>query len=111
MQEMYTELANLRWQLGLRMISSGRVLVTDRLHATVIGALLGVPTFFYDALAIGSYAKVGRTMHLARESSPACTEAALRSWHVVGESEEGATEAAVRRAVNHVLLKRAGDRD
>lgn len=102
---MYTELAELRWQLGLRMISAGRVLVTNRLHATVLGALLGVPTFFYDALSVHGYAKIGGTMHLARESSPACTEAALRSWHVTGESEADSTEAALIRAVNHLRRK------
>lgn len=58
-QELYTELAELRWQLGLRMISAGKLLVTDRLHATVLGALLGVPTFYYDALSVHGYAKIG----------------------------------------------------
>lgn len=102
---MYTELAELRWQLGLRMISAGKVLVTNRLHATVLGALSGVPTFFYDALAVHGYAKIGGTMHLARESSPACTEAALESWHVTGESEAESTEAALMRAVHHLSRK------
>ncbi|MEW5312277.1 MAG: hypothetical protein WDW38_003924 [Sanguina aurantia] len=104
-QEMYTELAELRWQLGLRMISNGKVLITNRLHATVIGALLGVPTFYYDSLAFEGYSKVRGTIHLARTSSEACTESALRSWHVTGESEAESAEAALHRAVKHLQLR------
>lgn len=102
---MYTELAELRWHLGLRMISNGKVLITNRLHATVIGALLGVPTFYFDSLAFNGYSKVGGTIHLARKSSEACTEAALRSWHVTGESEAESIEAALHRAVKHLQLR------
>lgn len=97
-QESYTELADLRWQVGLRMISAGQILVTNRLHATVIGALLGIPTFYYDSLAIAGYGKVGGTMHLARKSSDSCTDMALRSWHVTAGSETDSAEAAMTRA-------------
>lgn len=100
-QEMYTELADLRWQLGLRIISAGRILITNRLHATVIGALLGIPTFYYDSLAVAGYGKLQGTIHLARQSSEACTETALRSWHVTGNSEAESAEAAMKRAARY----------
>lgn len=100
-QEMYTELADLRWQSGLRVISAGKMLITNRLHATVIGALLGIPTFYYDSLAIEGYGKVGGAMHMARESSEACTEMALRSWHMTLGSEADKVEAAMTRAAKY----------
>lgn len=96
---MYTELAATRWHLGLRMASEGGMLITNRLHATVLGALLGVPTFYYSGHRVRGYNKLGGTMRLARSSSAACTEEALQSWHAVADTELEELAAAMQMAV------------
>lgn len=44
----FNALAEARVQRGLRMLSSGRVVVTDRLHAHILSTLLGVPNIVLD---------------------------------------------------------------
>jgi pyruvyl transferase EpsO len=46
--EVYNALARRRLERGCRLITSGRVLVTNRLHGQVLAMLLGVPHFISD---------------------------------------------------------------
>jgi pyruvyl transferase EpsO len=62
----YQRLAEGRLTFGMRMISTGRVLVTDRLHAHILAVLAGIP----NVLVSDRYGKT-RDVHYAwtRESS------------------------------------------
>ncbi len=44
----FAELAALRLALGLRLLSRGRVVVTDRLHAAILALLAGIPHVALD---------------------------------------------------------------
>jgi pyruvyl transferase EpsO len=52
----YDQLANLRIGRGMTLISRGRQLISDRLHAHIIGTLLDVPQVMLD----NNYGKIGR---------------------------------------------------
>lgn len=52
----YDELASLRVERGLRLLSRGRVIITDRLHVHILSTLLGIPHVCLD----NSYGKIGR---------------------------------------------------
>jgi exopolysaccharide biosynthesis predicted pyruvyltransferase EpsI len=54
--ELYTALAWKRYRRGVEILSQGRVVVTDRLHAHIISLLLDVPHVVLD----NSYGKLGR---------------------------------------------------
>lgn len=55
--EAYEALAWLRVDRGLRLLSRGRVIATDRLHGHILGLCLGIPQVVLD----NSYHKVGST--------------------------------------------------
>jgi exopolysaccharide biosynthesis predicted pyruvyltransferase EpsI len=44
----WTQLAALRLQRGAALLAEGRVLLTDRLHAALLGCLLGMPVVALD---------------------------------------------------------------
>ena len=52
----YKAAADLRVRRGTRLLSSGRAIVTDRLHTHILSLLLGIPHAVLD----NSYGKVGR---------------------------------------------------
>src|SRR5262249_180799 len=52
--QFYTALANRQLRRGTQLLSSGRVVLTDRLHAHVIALLLQIPHVVLD----NSYGKV-----------------------------------------------------
>jgi exopolysaccharide biosynthesis predicted pyruvyltransferase EpsI len=52
----FDRLANLRLRRGVALISQGRLLVSDRLHAHIIGTLLDVPQLMLD----NNYGKISR---------------------------------------------------
>jgi exopolysaccharide biosynthesis predicted pyruvyltransferase EpsI len=54
----YDHLANLRIRRGIAQISKGRLLVSDRLHAHIIGTLLDLPQIVLD----NNYGKIKRFM-------------------------------------------------
>lgn len=55
--EAYEALARLRVDRGLRLLSRGRVLATDRLHGHILGLCLGIPQVVLD----NSYQKISST--------------------------------------------------
>ncbi len=55
--EAYEALARLRVDRGLRLLSRGRMIVTDRLHGHILGLCLGIPQVVLD----NSYRKVSST--------------------------------------------------
>jgi len=50
----YQKLAQINVRRAVRTLSRGRIVVTDRLHAAVLGTLLGLPVIAMD----NSYGKV-----------------------------------------------------
>jgi pyruvyl transferase EpsO len=55
--EAYEALARLRVDRGLRLLSRGRMIVTDRLHGHILGLCLGIPQVVLD----NSYRKISST--------------------------------------------------
>ena len=47
-QRSFETIANLRMEIACRLVSAGRVLVTDRLHGHILALLLGVPNVCLD---------------------------------------------------------------
>ena len=70
----YDTAARARVLRGCRLLSSGRVVITDRLHAHLLSLLLGIPHAVLD----NSYGKVGAYMDAWTSGSPLVRRAA--SW-------------------------------
>jgi pyruvyl transferase EpsO len=64
--EAYEELAWLRVDRGLRLLSRGRMIVTDRLHGHILGLCLGIPQVVLD----NSYHKISSTFETWTALSP-----------------------------------------
>jgi len=64
--EAYEELAWLRVDRGLRLLSRGRMIVTDRLHGHILGLCLGIPQVVLD----NSYHKISSTFETWTAPSP-----------------------------------------
>jgi exopolysaccharide biosynthesis predicted pyruvyltransferase EpsI len=54
----YDQLATLRIRRGVRLLSQGRQIISDRLHAHILGTLLGIPQIMLD----NNYGKISRFM-------------------------------------------------
>jgi exopolysaccharide biosynthesis predicted pyruvyltransferase EpsI len=73
----YEAAAGARVDRGCRLLASGRLVVTDRLHAHLLSLLLGIPHAALD----NSYGKVGRFLDAWTGGAP--------SVHRVGSADEG----------------------
>lgn len=62
----FRELANERVARGVEMLSRGRIVVTDRLHAHIICMMLGIPHVVID----NSYGKLGEFIGCWHEGDP-----------------------------------------
>lgn len=65
LNEAYEKLAWLRVERGVRLLSRGRVIATDRLHGHILGLCLGIPQVLLD----NSYHKVSSTFETWTASS------------------------------------------
>ncbi len=81
--ERFQALADMRIERGVRQLSRGRIVVTDRLHAHILCLMLGIPHVVVD----NSYGKLTRFISCWTASSPLVT--------VVNSVDEAA--AAARR--------------
>lgn len=72
LRRLYESVATRRFQLGLRMIAAGRVLVTDRLHAHILACLIGRPNIVVD----NSYGKLSAFVERWTYGSPLVRSAA-----------------------------------
>lgn len=54
----YEQLTTLRIRRGVRLLSQGRQIISDRLHAHILGTLLGIPQIMLD----NNYGKISRFM-------------------------------------------------
>ena len=52
------------------MFAAGKVLITDRLHSSILAFLLHKPHVYIDQM----YGKIGRTRAVALELSPKCQD-------------------------------------
>ena len=69
---------------SMAMIAVGRVLVTDRLHASIFGFLLHKPHVFVDQ----SYSKITNTREVAFNSSKYCQNLQDMKYNKAGSLEE-----------------------
>lgn len=82
------ELAAKRVDLGNEILSLGRVVVTDRLHASILSLLMGKPHVMIN----DRYRKVELTRTAAFENKTECTEENLRGFYAVN-IEDGLQKA------------------
>lgn len=66
-----------RTQIGNTMLSRGRVIIADRLHASVMATLIGRPVVYVD----NSYRKTSRVRSSLSEFIPECTDAMLDAYY------------------------------
>lgn len=79
---------------GVDMLSQGRVVVTNRLHATILATLMHMPVFYVDNM----YGKI-RLTRQASLSHPSCTDETLQAWHF--DDIFSAVDAAIAWAKEH----------
>lgn len=72
LERLYARIAARRVAIGLRMISAGRTLVTDRLHGHILACLVGRPSIVVD----NSYGKVASFVDRWTAGSPLVRRAA-----------------------------------
>ncbi len=78
---------------GVQLVNSARVVITDRLHATILSMLSFKPVFYIDQ----TYGKIQRTLDVAFASSNACRdEDAIRVFRTGGLDE------ALARAIRFI---------
>ena len=71
-------------EAAVRLLNTGRVVIADRLHATILSMLSLKPVFYVDQ----SYGKIRRTLDVAFASSDACRdEGAVRVFRTASLSE------------------------
>jgi pyruvyl transferase EpsO len=81
---MYGAAARARVLRGCGLLSSGRVVITDRLHAHILSLLLGIPHAVLD----NSYGKLGRFLEAWTGTAATVHRAAS-----TGDAEDWAAEA------------------
>lgn len=97
------DFSDLSWQAAMHLIGQGRVVVTNRLHATVTAQLLHVPCFWFDGTTYQGYGKVRSTTGFAHSLSPStCTPDNLLSYVIQGPDETAQLADAVARAIDMV---------
>jgi pyruvyl transferase EpsO len=92
----YNNLARLRLQRGLRMLSQGRVVVTDRLHGHILSLCMGRPNVLLD----NSYGKVQATYQTWTRDSPitywaSSTKEALRHAEELSQNQDSKVDIRV----------------
>ena len=71
-------------EAAVRLLNTGRVVIADRLHATILSMLSLKPVFYVDQ----SYGKIRRTLDVAFASSDACRdEGAVRVFRTASLTE------------------------
>jgi pyruvyl transferase EpsO len=68
MLAIWDRLASERTQRGCRLLSRGRIVITDRLHAHILSTLLGIPHIVLD----NNYGKLSRFIDAWTKGSPLC---------------------------------------
>lgn len=69
---LWDRLAHERTQRGCRLLSRGRLVITDRLHAHILSTLLGIPHIVLD----NSYGKLSHFIETWAKNNPLCHTAA-----------------------------------
>jgi exopolysaccharide biosynthesis predicted pyruvyltransferase EpsI len=88
-------------ETAVRMLDSGRVVIADRLHATILALLSLKPVFYVDQ----SYGKIKHTLDAAFSGSAACSDE--RSLRVF---QTGSLAEALKRSARFLeTCKRSGD--
>ncbi len=66
-----------RTQIGNMMLSRGRVVIADRLHASIMATLIGRPVVYVD----NTYRKTSRVRSSLTQFIPECTDAMLDAYY------------------------------
>ena len=66
---------DLLFSAAVSQLSKGRVLVTNRLHSTILATLMDMPVFYFD----NTYGKINQTRATSLQHS-SCTGDVLRAW-------------------------------
>ena len=75
---------------SLAMFGGGRVLITDRLHASILAFLLHKPHVYVDQM----YGKITRTREVAFNASEHCQDKEDMKFKIAKSLEEGVQMAA-----------------
>lgn len=79
-----------RTQLGNSMLSRGRVIISDRLHASIMATLIDRPVVYID----NNYRKLTRVRSSLADHFPECTDAVLNAYYA--PDIEAAVEIAAK---------------
>ena len=74
---------------SLAMLAGGKVLITDRLHSSILAFLLHKPHVFVDQ----SYGKIGKTREVAFEVSEDCADREQMKYEEAQSIEEAVLKA------------------
>jgi pyruvyl transferase EpsO len=92
---------SLKTQCAAEFLSSGKIIVTDRLHGSILSLLMGKHHIYID----NNYKKVDRTRALAL-SDKACTEENLHGFKA--RDMEDAVKMAIKLLRNYEVIHRDG---
>lgn len=90
------KLAAARVDLGNDILSQGRVIITDRLHVSIMSLLMGKPHVMVNE----KYGKVRNTRETAFENKTECSEQNLNGFYVENIQE------AIEKAIEMILIER-----
>jgi exopolysaccharide biosynthesis predicted pyruvyltransferase EpsI len=85
-----------RTQLGNAMMSRGRVIISDRLHASIMATLIDRPVVYID----NSYRKSSRVRSTLAGHIPECTDTVLNAHYA--SDIEAAVEIASKMLKRHL---------
>ena len=78
------------------MISLGKVMVCGRLHATILGYLIGIPFVYFDQI----YGKITKTLTGSLGGIDGCMDGEASRWAQASNLEEALAMAAQMIAEN-----------
>ena len=78
------------FKTSIAMFAGGRVLITDRLHSSILAFLLHKPHIFVDQM----YGKISKTREVAFNASEKCGNREEMKYDEAGNLEEAVLRAA-----------------
>ncbi len=72
------DLLRLKWGLSVQLFSRGKLVITDRLHASILATLMHKPVIYLDNM----YGKIHNVRSTLSAMIPECTEKALNGYPI-----------------------------
>ena len=85
-------------QTSIELLSLGRVVVCDRLHAAILSYLAGIPFVYIDQIS----GKVSKTLNVAFDGLPDCQNGKKGMWTSASTLEEALQKAVQMMNVNNL---------